>query len=43
LFDLPHGLDGANRVLERAGVVARCTRVAAASSMACPKAATSTC
>ena len=28
LFDLPHGLDGATALLERAGVVARCTRVA---------------
>jgi orsellinic acid C2-O-methyltransferase len=28
LFDLPHGLDGATAVLERAGVAARCTRVA---------------
>jgi orsellinic acid C2-O-methyltransferase len=28
LFDLPQGLDGAPAVLERAGVAARCTRVA---------------
>jgi orsellinic acid C2-O-methyltransferase len=28
LFDLPHGLEGATAVLERAGVAARCTRVA---------------
>lgn len=28
LFDLPHGLEGAASVLDRAGVAARCTRVA---------------
>jgi hypothetical protein len=28
LFDLPQGLDGATAVLDRAGVTARCTRVA---------------
>jgi len=28
LFDLPQGLEGASAVLERAGVAARCTRVA---------------
>ena len=37
LFDLPHGLDGATAVLERAGVVARCTRVAGSFFEAMPE------